>query len=427
MYAFSDDVKIPTTASVYRQLDKFLWPEIRKWAKHIDWKSPPPRILDTAIKSAGKEAFAVSASDASLIEGAHAKTIIYVFDEAKAIQDSLWNAAEGAFAAAGNDTDSAAYALAISTPGAPSGRFYDIHSHRAGLQDWFPIHVTLDEAISAGRVSQEWAAQRRLQWGESSAVYQNRVEGNFDSSGEDSVIPLIWVERAIERWYEAGGFGSGDESFGVDPARYGADKTAIAHLVGRVCQSIDYTSQEDTMQTAGRIAARAGRNTPIAVDVIGIGSGVFDRLRELKYAVKAVNVGESAKYANGKLITDVSGEIQFFNLRSALWWMLREALDPSSDSPLALPPDDELIGDLTAPKFSYTSAGKIRVEGKDEIRARIARSTNGADSLMLALYNGIAATASVSNMPTRWRQAKVKGRNDRGIPGEKQWWTRAKD
>jgi len=285
----------------------------------------------------------------------------------------------------------------------------------------------LDEAISAGRVSQEWAAQRRLQWGESSAVYQNRVEGNFDSSGEDAVIPLTWVERAVDRWYESGGFGSGDESFGVDPARYGADKTAIAHMVGRVCQSIDYTSQEDTMQTAGRIAARAGRTTPIAVDVIGIGSGVFDRLRELKYAVKAVNVGESAKFANGKLMTDASGEIQFFNLRSALWWMLREALDPSSDSPLALPPDDELIGDLTAPKFSYTSAGKIRVEGKDEIRARIGRSTNGGDALMLALYNGIAATASVSSMPKVWRQAKVKGRDDRGIPGEKQWWTRAKD
>ena len=39
-------------------------------------------------------------------------------------------------------------------------------------------------------------------------------------------------------------------------------------------------------------------------------------------------------------------------------------------SPVALPPDDMLTGDLTAPKWRVTSGGRIQVESKDEIRKR---------------------------------------------------------
>src|SRR5688572_17833774 len=60
MYAFTDDVKVLTTASVHRQLQKFLWPEIRKWARRIQWaENARPRILDLSIKMPGKEAFAI--------------------------------------------------------------------------------------------------------------------------------------------------------------------------------------------------------------------------------------------------------------------------------------------------------------------------------------------------------------------------------
>jgi hypothetical protein len=87
-------------------------------------------------------------------------------------------------------------------------------------------------------------------------------------------------------------------------------------------------------------------------------------------------------------MTEASGEVHFENLRSAVWWMMREALDPTNEEALALPPDDEdrLIGDLTAPRYKYTSKGRIQVESKDELRARIGRSTDYADAVGLALY-----------------------------------------
>src|SRR6185312_2888777 len=119
----------------------------------------------------------------------------------KAIPGATFDAAEGAFANAGSDTVSEALAFAVSTPGEPQGRFYDIHARKPGYEDWFVWHVTLEDTIQAGRVSREWAEQRKRQWGEDSAVYQNRVLGEFASSEEDGVIPLGWIERANERWH----------------------------------------------------------------------------------------------------------------------------------------------------------------------------------------------------------------------------------
>lgn len=378
--AFDTDVKVLTTASAWRQLTKFTWPEIRKWAAKADWARVGmdvrrnKELLELSIKLPGKEAFAVASDNPAYIEGAHASKLIYVFDEAKAIPVGTWDAAEGAFSTGD------CYALAISTPGDPAGRFYDIHSRKPGYEDWGTRHVTLEEAIAAGRISREWAAQRKTQWGEQSAVYQNRVEGEFSDSGEDSVIPLRWVELANERFAACGGKGEGSTGYGVDPARYGEDKTTIAKMVGRVLEALTYKSKQSTMETAGNVAALVDQTTPVGIDTIGLGAGVYDRLKELEYRVVSVNVAESTE------LKDSTGQNSFVNLRAALWWALREGLDPEKPEPMALPPDDTLTGDLTAPTWTYTSAGAIKVESKDDIRERIGRSTDAADALALAWY-----------------------------------------
>jgi hypothetical protein len=393
------DWKIPITASVWRQVAKFTLPEVHRWARRLNWDvigRPPFRAGDElqtlGLRLSTGEAFAIVSDDPTAIEGAHAEQILYVLDEAKAIPAPTWEAVEGAFSTGD------AYALAISTPGDTGGVFYDIHKRRPGYEDWFTIHVTLQEAIAAGRVSPEWAEQRRLQWGEKSPVYLNRVLGEFAESGTDVLIPLFWVELANERWLACDGVGSGGESYGVDVARFGDDQTVIGKLTGSVLEPLEYHAQLDTMQTTGKVAQHLGsdKDTPVQVDVIGIGAGVVDRLRELGYNVTGVNVGTAAKDRYGRDYSDDSGELKFTNLRSYLWWVLRERLDPNSADVLALPPDDNLTGDLTAPKWRVKSNGRIEVESKDEIRKRIGRSTDSADALALACANGLAADSTVT-------------------------------
>jgi hypothetical protein len=65
-----------------------------------------------------------------------------------------------------------------------------VHKRAPGLEDWHVRHVTLEEAVAAGRISPDWAEQRARQWGRDSALYANRVLGEFHASDEDSVIPL---------------------------------------------------------------------------------------------------------------------------------------------------------------------------------------------------------------------------------------------
>lgn len=406
----ADDVKIPTTASVWRQLKYFLWPEIHKWARLLNWeligRKPFSQfeLLQLELKLSPMQiAFAVASNDPSSIEGAHAQRIIYIFDESKAIADPMWDAAEGAFSSAGKDTHSEAYAFSISTPGQPAGRFYDIHTKKPGLEDWWTRHVTLAEAIRAGRISQDWADARKRQWGENNPIYINRVKGEFAASDERAIIPLAWVEAAIERWYDLQALSDDETPLGfLDPVRRGAfqsigvdvglthDLTVIAVRFDNNIDTLQYFGRENpetaTMITAGRVAGqlnRYGREKFAVVDVIGIGAGVVHRLKEQKYKIIAFNAGESKSIQR---LTDRSGTYGFVNKRSAAWWTLREYFDPTYGENIAIPPDDRLLGDLTAPQYNVTSGGKIKVETKEEVYERIGRSTDAADAVMQAFW-----------------------------------------
>jgi len=386
------DWKVVTTAGAWRQLQQYLWPEIRKWARLLKWEAvgrgpfdERTELLSLSLKLRHGSAFAVASDQPELIEGAHADSILYVFDESKAIVTKTFEAAEGAFSGASEEGLPEAFALAMSTPGEPNGFFYDIHRRAPGLEDWWAYHVTLQDAIDAGRVAPNWAEQRRLQWGETSAVYRNRVLGEFHSSDEDGVIPLSWVEAANERWKSWEEQGRPEQSglaiVGVDVARGGEDKTVQALRSGPVITELRRTSKEDTMATAGRVkGVLNSRGGQAIVDVIGIGAGVVDKLREDRMRVEGFNASASTKRL------DKAREMGFTNKRAAAWWGMREALDPANDSNVALPPDDTLTGDLTAPHWKVMSGGKIRVESKDDIKARIGRSTDDGDAVVMAFW-----------------------------------------
>jgi hypothetical protein len=399
------DWKAVTTAGSWRQLTNYLWPEIHKWAGRVRWDKVRDKpfsrgeLLNLNLHLAHGQASAAACSNPALIEGAHADRLLFIYDESKAIPAGTFDACEGAFSGTGE-----ALALALSTPGDPSGRFYDIHARRPGYEDWHARHVTLAEAIESGRISEAWAEQRRKQWGEDSAAYANRVLGDFHSADEDTVIPLRWIEAANERWLEWDESGRPDlpgaHTDGVDVARSGEDCTVIAIRRGPVLAELRRSSKEDTMQTTGRVKGHLDTD-PLAtamVDVIGIGAGVLDRLREQGCRAEAFNASGGTKNK------DATGELGFPNCRSAAWWLMRELLDPSAGSDIALPPDDELLGDLTAPKWKILSGGKIQVEAKDDIRKRIGRSTDAGDATVQAFWEeGFGATAWIE-----WARKKAE-------------------
>lgn len=363
------DTKIPTTASSWKQLEKFLWPEIHKWYRRVNWRQwrnaggIVPEIFALKMKVGDQcEAFAIASDRPELIEGAHGTNLLYVFDESKAIPTALWDSAEGAFATGEG------YWLAVSTPGIRGGRFYQIHQRAPGFERWHPIHVTLEDAVSAGRVMARWAEDMRNQWGEETAMYQAHVLGEFPEHEADMLISLAWIERARDNELVR----EGDEIAGVDIARFGSDDSAMFGRQGDVVIGCEIWHGNDTMQSAGRIIARG---LPANVDEIGVGAGVVDRLKEQKYPVTGINVGSKA----------IDSE-HFFNLRSELHWNLHDRFKDGLIDLTLLDKSvyDRLSGELTSIKFEYTSKGQIKVESKEAMKKRLGHSPDLADALILA-------------------------------------------
>ena len=378
------DWKAIATAGSWAQLRNYYWPEVHKWARRVkglDWREGS-ELLQMSIKLATGQAFSVASNKPELIEGAHADELLFIYDEAKSIPATTYDATEGAFSGAGKSTGRNAYAWAGSTPGAAIGRFSDIHHRKPGYEDWWVRHVTLDESIAAGRIDPDWVEQRAKQWGRDSAVFINRVLGNFAAEDAEAVVPLAWLEAANMRWLDLDGGYAAFTNVGVDVARFGDDVSIIAERFGDAIASLHEYSREATTAVTGHVRGildREGkRDAEAVVDVIGMGAGVVDQLREMGYTVRAFNAAGRSQYL------DRSGELGYANRRSAAWWNLREMLDPTFEPTLALPPDDMLTGDLTSPKWRVTSGGKIQVESKDDIRKRIDRSTDRGDAVVMA-------------------------------------------
>ena len=106
---------------------------------------------------------------------------------------------------------------------------------------------------------------------------------------------------------------------------------------------------------------------------------VYDTLAEQEFNVRGVNFAEASK------ATDRTGRLQMRNKRAAAFWKAREALDPEKGDWLAIAPDNELLADLTAPKWKITPSG-VQIESKEDIQERIGRSTDCGDAFVLSLF-----------------------------------------
>lgn len=209
--------------------------------------------------------------------------------------------------------------------------------------------------------------------------------GDFTAGMEDDamqVIPSAWVDAAMRRWSEPVQRAP-MTTLGVDVARGGKDNTVIARRHGMwFDQPLAYPGAQtpDGPSCAGLVIAAMRDGAPIHIDVIGVGSAPYDFLRSANQQIVGVNVAEKS------LATDRSGRLRFANQRSELWWAMREALDPSHNTGITLPPDERLRADLCAPTWELRGP-VVYVESRDEIHKRIGRSPDWASAYILALID----------------------------------------
>jgi hypothetical protein len=308
------------------------------------------------------------------LQGFHSKNMLFLVDEASGVPPIIFEVAQSSLSTKG------AKIILTGNPTRTSGYFYDTFHKDRGL--WHTIKVA---CADAKMVDPAFIQEMADKYGVDSNVYRVRVEGEFSKEGDDTVIPLSWIESAVARDVQ---FNPNRKTvWGLDVARFGSDRTAICKRRGNTITEPIVTWQgKDLMQTCGLVMAEYKkveefedeRPEEILVDSIGLGSGVVDRLAELGLPARGINVGE-APSIDGKT---------YMRLRDELWFRAREWFEQRD---CRLPEDSaELVAELSVPIYHYTSVGKIQVESKDSMKKRGLRSPDLADAFCLTLANETA-------------------------------------
>lgn len=174
---------------------------------------------------------------------------------------------------------------------------------------------------------------------------------------------------------------TGPRHLGVDPARFGKDRTSLCLRQARKVHWIKSHSKKDTMQVAGIVKTTIEEEKllyengdRVFIDIGGLGAGVYDRLQETiplpeRKMLVAVNSGETPDNA-----------VKYTNKRAEMWgetkkWLLNQ--------PAQVPDSDELHADLTQIKYSYDSNSALVMEKKEDMKKRGFRSPDCADALGL--------------------------------------------
>jgi hypothetical protein len=194
-------------------------------------------------------------------------------------------------------------------------------------------------------------------------------------------------------------------SLGVDPAQGGPDKTAIAPLhdenyFGRI-ETRPGVETPDGPSVAALILKLRRNNAAVAIDMTGgWGGSARDHLKTHN-EVTATSIVFSSE-GPGK---DKQTGFEYANLRAKMYWEFRCALDPDSGEDVVLPPGDRLLAQLTAGLWKPRS-GKILIESKEDIKARLKVSPDEADAVVMAWYaRDMAIRASLAKV----KLSKAKG------------------
>lgn len=388
------------TANTADQLRTKTWAELGKWwrrsiTRHwFDYshtRGNMSLVAHEAPETWRVDAMTCREEQSESFAGLHAadSTPFYIFDEASAVPDTVWDVAMGGL------TDGEPMFFAFGNPTRSSGRFFETH-HRLKHR-WTRRQIDSREVDGTNHaLFSEWVAD----FGEDSDFVRVRVKGRFPQAGSLQFIPhdLVGLAQTVTPVVLA----SDPLVLGVDVARFGDDQSVIAFRRGKDARSIGWERHRglDTMELAGRVAESITHLRPsgVFVDEGGVGGGVVDRLRQLGHPVVGINFG--GRSSGASLIAQGASGERYINKRAEMWGALRAWLKSGG----AIPADADLATELSSVEYGFAADGSIQLERKEEMKRRGLASPDLADALALTFAHPVAPFGSG---PTERRQPRA--------------------
>jgi len=164
---------------------------------------------------------------------------------------------------------------------------------------------------------------------------------------------------------------------GVDIAREGDDSSVFTVREGSRVIYIDEWAKTDLMETTGLILQKIERFNldpkNVNLDAVGVGAGVFDRLKEQKVYINGIVAGGEPQ-----------DKEHYINIRAEMYDNLRKRFEAGT---ISIPDDQDLIAQLSSIRFKIASDKKLQIISKEEMKRQYRlKSPDKADSLALAFY-----------------------------------------
>lgn len=293
-----------------------------------------------------------------------------VLDEVAQIKPEIWNdVLQPAL------SDRKGWAMFIGTPSGIN-LFSELYFKASELNDWYGARYTVYDthAIDDDEVE-------RLKRDMSETSFAREYLCDFSAAGDNQLISLSDAESASKRVYTVDDISFAPKIIGVDPARFGDDRSVIFKRQGLQAYPPLVFRGMNNMDLASRIASEINQWQPDAVFVdSGAGAGVIDRLRQLNHDVVEVSFGGKA-----------TKEKQFINKRSEMWIEMAEWIKEGG----SIPDDSMLKQEVSTPVYWYDAAGKRCLESKDDIKKRLqgGGSPDLADALALTFAHNVIPKA----------------------------------
>jgi hypothetical protein len=379
------------TANTSEQLSSKTWSELGKWKKRcitghwfdITSGKGAMRMMHKDFPETWRcDAQTCREENSESFAGLHAanSSPFYIFDEASAVPDKIWEVAEGGL------TDGEPFWFVFGNPTRNTGRFFECFNkfrHRWSTRqiDSRSVQITNKQTIG------EWVKD----YGENSDFVRVRVRGVFPQASSLQFIPRNLVDASMARTPEVSTIHGRTAIIGVDVARFGDDQSVIFTRIGRDGASwpILRFRELDTMQLVSKVAEHAkkikfaGMHVVIFVDGGGVGGGVVDRLRQIGYDVVEVQFGGKAddprKYANK---------------RAEMWARTKEWLEVG-----CLVKDEDMATDLTSVEYGFRPDDTILLESKESMKKRGLASPDAADALAVTFAYPVAEFRGGDEVP----------------------------
>lgn len=376
-----------TTAPSTRQVKNLLWGEIQNHYLNATYKLGGELVTMT-LKPNPKEypkwmAFGFSTDKPVNASGWHGARVLLIVDETQGVDDAILDELDGAIS--GEDC----ILIYSGNPVSPDGRFYesfkDPEFEKITLNCLDHPNFRQRKESYRGMVSYGWVKDREKRWGVNSPLYTANVLGEFPESASMYPITILDIQKATERVCEPN---EGDlKEGGLDIADGGTDENVFTIRRGPkvLKQEWWWLKSGETMGTVGKAVnlCKEYELDRLKVDAIGVGAGVYSRLKELEgngeLKTKIVPVLNSAKANNPE---------QFLNIRVESWLGLAQRFKDGDIDMSLLKDNEELKSQLTRCKeMPVNSRGQRILQSKSDMKDAGFSSPDRADSLVLAFYN----------------------------------------